>query len=171
MAVSWDNIAWIFEDDGSLRDIYIQEISLNDWSKLIDSINNNYDLNFGIAGEEMSSGEINKDYVIKYLTDISGEMESMSATIFIDGININCHFFLPDQIEFDIAPTDIKSIEDYKKVESFMNSISELLGNQVTLTGENRIELPLIKIDVWKNTNKILTIEEMTLLLKKNGFW
>jgi hypothetical protein len=27
----WNDIKWIFEHDGSLRDIYIQDVSLSDW--------------------------------------------------------------------------------------------------------------------------------------------
>lgn len=161
MTATWDNLAWIFEPDGSLRDIYIQDISLDDWRKLIDFLNDNYNIRFGIAGEENDSNQIDKDYIIGYLTDSSGEMESKSVNIDIEGVNIKCHFFLPDQIEFDIDPREIKSIEDYKKVEGFMISVSETLRNQVTLTGENDIEFPLIKIDVTNGINKALTKQEM----------
>ena len=64
MAVTWDNIALIFEPDGSLRDIYVQEISLDDWGNLIDFLNNNYNLKYGVTGEEKDSNQIDKDYII-----------------------------------------------------------------------------------------------------------
>ena len=96
MTTTWDNIAWIFEHDGSLRDFYVQDISIDDWNKLIDFLNGNYKLSYGITGEEKDSNQIDKDYIIGYLTDNSGEMESKSVTIDIEGVNINCHFFLTD---------------------------------------------------------------------------
>ena len=35
----WDDIKWIFELDGSLRDIYVQDVTLSDWETLIDFLN------------------------------------------------------------------------------------------------------------------------------------
>ena len=169
MTATWNNIAWIFEYNGSLRDIYVQDISLDDWRKLIDFLNDTYKLKYGITGEEKDSKQIDKDYIIRYLTDNSGEMESKSVTIDLDGVNINCHFFLPDQIEFDIDPREIKSIEDYKKIEGFMISVSDALSNQVTLTGDNEIKYPLIKIDVTKGINKALTKDEMKVIFNRTN--
>jgi len=169
MTATWDNIAWIFKYDGSLRDIYVQDISLDDWRKLIDFLNDTYKLKFGITGKEKDSKQIDKDYMIRYLIDNSGEMESKSVTIDLEGVNINCHFFLPDQIEFDIDPREIKSIGDYKKVEGFMISVSDTLKNQVTLTGDNEIKYPLIKIDVTKGINKALTNDEMKAIINRTN--
>lgn len=41
-----DNISWIFRPDDPLSDIYIQETSLNDWGKVIDLLNDEYDLKY-----------------------------------------------------------------------------------------------------------------------------
>jgi len=169
MVTTWDNIAWIFEPDGSLRDIYVQDISIDEWHKLIDFLNSNYKLRYGITGDCRDSNQIDKDYIIEYLTDNTGELECKSVTIYIEGVNINCHFFLPDQIEFDIDPKEIKSIDDYKKVEGFMISVSKTLRNQVILTGENEIKLPLIKIDINKGINKALTKQEMKAFFEKTN--
>ena len=38
----WDDIKWIFELDGTLRDIYVQEVSIIDWENLIDLLNKRY---------------------------------------------------------------------------------------------------------------------------------
>ena len=96
----------------------------------------------------------------------------------LEGISAICHFFLPDQIEFDINPIEIKTIDDYEKVENFMSSISYLLEKQVTLTFENDIKLPIIKIDIAKRINRILSDKEIknvykmtsTFLNKIGGF-
>ena len=76
MKRNWNEIKWIFEPDGSLRDIYVQEVSIGDWEKLIDLLNNKYSLRIGISGGETNPNKIDKIYAIEYLTDGSGEMES-----------------------------------------------------------------------------------------------
>ena len=159
MKRNWENIKWIFEPDGGLRDIYIQEVLLSDWIKLIDFLNGNHSLKYTTSIK--SSDKIDKEYIIKYLQDKSGELESVKVTVELDGISANCHFFLQDQIEFDIDPIEIKTIDDYEKVENFMSSISYLLEKQVTLTFENDIKLPVIKIDVIKKIRRILSEDEI----------
>ena len=156
MTKNWNDIKWIFEPDGLLRDIYVQEVTLLDWEKLIDFINLNYNLKFG----EAESSQIDKDYVIRYLKDDTGEIESKVLRIYRNGVTINCHFFLSDQIEFDVDPKEIKSLQDFENIENFMISLSKTLHNQVTLTGENWPTFPLVKIDCDKEINKALTEKE-----------
>lgn len=161
MKRDWNDIKWIFESDGALRDIYVQEVSANDWGKIIDLINKNYEVYFGETGESKNNQKIDKKYVIEYLTDQSGEKVSKSASIVLDHIGLNCHFFLKDQIEFDIDPKEINSIEDFELIENFMMEISKTTHNQVTLTDENRPDFPLIKIDINKGINRILTEDDV----------
>lgn len=161
MNKNWSNIKWIFESDGFLRDIYVQDISLKDWKLLITYLNKSYNLIFD------DLDKIDSNYVLKFLKDKNGEMDAKSVAINLDGIIANCHFFIADQIEFDIDPKDINSLKDYLKIEAFMKNISELLLNQVTLTGENSPGIPLIKIDVNKHINKALTEFELQELHQK----
>jgi len=161
MIYKWSDIEWIFEPDGSLRDIYVQDVSLNDWEKLIDHLNDNFNLKYS------DKDYIDKDYVLNYLQDQKGEMECKSLCVNIASIKVNCHFFLSEQIEFDCDPDEINSIKDFEAIETFMSSVSSVLGQQVTLTGENSPEFPLIKIDVRNNINKILSEKEAENLLEK----
>lgn len=165
MIRNWDDIKWIFEPDGSLRDIYVQDVTISHWEKLIDFLNLNYELKFG----ENEINQINKEYVLRYLNSGTGEMESKSLKIDLNGINVHCYFFLPEQIEFDIDPKDINTIKEFENIEMFMISISKTLNNQVTLTGENSPEFPLFKIDFDKKINKVLTKKEANELLGKQN--
>ena len=94
-------------------------------------------------------------------------MDSKSLKIIFNGINFHCYFFLSDQIEFDIDPKKINSIKDFESIEKFMESISRILKNQVTLTHENSPEFPLFKIDIETGVNKVLTEKEVEELLNK----
>lgn len=154
MNYNWDNINWIFESDGTLRDIYVQNTSLNDWGKLIDLLNAEYDLNY------FSENKINKTEVYKYLEDETGEVEMKTLSINLENIKINCHFFLIEEIEFDIAPSQIKSKLEFEKILSFMTKISSTLKKKITLTGENHINFPLIEINVEENIFKIANEKE-----------
>ncbi|MCB9305262.1 MAG: hypothetical protein H6565_01565 [Lewinellaceae bacterium] len=155
MKRNWQDIKWIFEPDGALRDIYVQEVSLNDWKKIIDLINKGYKVNYS------GTNQINKSYVVEYLTDETGEIESKSASIFLGEIRLNCHFFLEDQIEFDVDPKEVNSLEDFELIENFMVDVSKSIDNQITLTDENNPKFPLVKIDSNRGINKILTEEEV----------
>jgi hypothetical protein len=163
MTRKWNDIKWIFEPDGSLRDVYVQDISIREWEKLIDHLNDNYRLTYS------DQNKIDKKYVLEYLQDTSGEMESKSLTVNLGQIKINCHFFLVEQIEFDIDPKEIKSINDFQMIEDFITSISETLQEQVTLTEENTPEFPLMKVDIKNKINKILTKIEAKEFARTNN--
>jgi hypothetical protein len=156
----WNDIKWIFEPDGSLRDIYVQDVSLNDWDKLIDFVNKNFILTFG------DKNKIDKDYVLKYLQKTNRQDTCQPLIIYLARIKVHCYFFLPEEIEFDINPKEIKSITDFELIESFMVSISKVLGKQVTLTAENSPKFPLVKVDVKNSIDKVLTLEEVKKLMK-----
>ncbi len=160
MERSWNDIKWIFEPDGSLRDSYVQEASIDDWEKLIDLLNNRYSLQVTIAESETIMNQIDKVHAVKYLTDKSGETKSIRVKVDLKKISMTCHFFLPDQIELDIDPNEVKSIQDFQIIEKFMEEVSKILNNQVTLTGENSPEFPLAKINYHKGISKVLTEQE-----------
>ncbi len=161
MTRNWNDIQWIFEPDGSLIDIYVQDISLREWEKLIDHLNANFNLTYS------DQDKIDKKYVLEYLQDTSGELESKSLTIQLEQIKVNGYFFLSEQIEFDIDPKEVNSLSDFELIEKFMTSISDTLQEQITLTAESNPEFPLFKIDTKNGINKILTEKEANELTGK----
>jgi hypothetical protein len=163
MNYNWDNINWIFRPDGSLRDIYIQETSLSDWGKVIDLLNSEYDLNY------FSENKIDKKQIFEYLQDETGEIECKTVSINIKNVKINCHFFLIEQIEFDIEPSEVKSKLEFDNILSFMTTLSSKLKKQITLTGENEVNFPLIKINADENIFKIITEREINEYYEKNN--
>jgi len=79
----------MFQWDGALKDIYVQDVTLSDWVRLIDFIKNNYSLTF----DSNENDKIDKEYIVKYLQDKSDNMENKQLTIDNNGISICCHFF------------------------------------------------------------------------------
>lgn len=165
---NWNNIKWIFEKDGTLRDIYVQNATIFDWEKVIDLLNSKYELTFGLYEDDLTN-KIDFGYVKIMFADETGELETKSATIDLNGILVKCYFFLEKQIEFDINPTDIKSENELQTIIDFMGNVSFVLGKQMTLCGENQPEFPLIKIDTTNRIEKILTEKEAENLWKKSN--
>ncbi|MCK8143228.1 hypothetical protein MW871_15160 [Flavobacterium sp. I-SCBP12n] len=157
MKNNWEEIKWIFEPDGTLRDIYVQNVNIEDWKILIDYLNENHILKYGPYHEIKIVSRIEKDYLIQLLTDVTGEMELKTVGIIIDDIIINTHFFTVNEIEFDIEPKEINSENNFEKVLSFMNEISRILNKQLILTGENQINFPLVTVEYSKKIIKVLT--------------
>lgn len=169
MERNWKDIKWIFEPDGALRDIYVQDVTITDWEKLIDLLNNEYSYSYKFEDQEIRD-KFCKNDIVKIFDYPTCELQSNALLIInVCGIDTYCHFFLINQLEFTIDPRDIESLSDYGKVEKFMLSLSEKLEKQVTLTFENLITLPLIKIDFKKNINRILTEKEYNEYSERTG--
>ena len=166
MINNWDEIKWIFEPDGSLIDIYAQNVKIEDWIILINYLNANHIVKYGPLGENKETNKIDLDYLIHLLNDKTGELELKIVSIIIDDIIINLHFFSIDEIEFDIDPKEIYSFDNYNKILDFMNKVSELLNKPLILSGENYSEFPLINLDFSKNLIKVLTKKEAKQLWK-----
>lgn len=167
MKRNWNDMKWIFESDGALRDIYIQDVDEIDYRRIINLLNSDYKLKFG----NKNDNQIDFEYIQKVWNDETGQLESKSVTIDLNGISIKSHFFIPEQIEFDIEPKQINQLSDLNLVLKFMTDISKAVTKQVTLTDENRIEFPLIKVDSQRGKEIILSKREMMKISKKNGIY
>ena len=133
MTIDWRELKnKIYYLDGSLRDIYIHVSTRDDCQKWVDFVNENYKIS------------VRADYW-------NGDQENYStATVHIDNININCHFFCEEEIENDVSPKEINSIEDHNKLMSYMTKLSKLLNKVVILTPENTPEIILFSVDQIK---------------------
>jgi hypothetical protein len=130
-----DNIYFL---DGSLRDIYVLNSSREDWEKWIDFVNKTFEVRFtycDINGDLKSNNQIISKYIFDYWDNVSEFV--VSATIMIGEIILKCHFFSEEEIENDITPSDIKSLEQHNQIIDYLKSISKLLNKEVILTTEN----------------------------------
>lgn len=130
--------------DGSWRDIYIQKIEEGDWKKCINYVNQNYVISWYNGKTELEENQISYDVIDGYLKEEHDRCSS--AKIFIDNIQINCHFFSKSEIENDIDPREISSIEDHKKIIKYMTDLSCILEKEVILTPEAEPEIILINV-------------------------
>jgi len=143
----------IYYIDGSLRDIYVKDTSMEDWEKWIDLVNTGYKVKFynGLSGEIES--QIDKSMVFDYW---NGKTDLLSnVTIHLKDILVKCYFFGGDEIENDITPSEINSIEDHNRLVDYLKDVSACLGKEVMLTPENYSECDKKLIIVNENEIKL----------------
>ena len=132
--------------DGSWRDIYVLNATRDDWKKWSEYVSTNYkvswyaeDYNNGLASDRIDS------WFIDYRWD--SEHYVTTASVYLNRVQINCHFFIESQIENDIDPKELESIDDHNRVVNYMKSLSKLLDKEVILTEENNQEAVWIRVN------------------------
>jgi hypothetical protein len=134
----------IYYWDGSWRDIYVLQTSLDYNKKWTDYVNENYRIEWFNGLTQSDEKKVDFEVIKEYW---NGNQDLCStAKIFIDKIQINNHFFVDNEIENDIDPREINSIEDHERVIKYMTDLSNLLGKPVILTPENDQEIILMKV-------------------------
>jgi hypothetical protein len=124
----------IYHEDGSLRDIYIRDVTPDDWRHWADYVNSNYPIDFLIGGTYIGN-KISFDSIADYWKD--SDQEYPSASIHLGNIIVNTFFSNENEIENDITPREIRSLEDHQRLLEYLKSISILLNRPVELTEEN----------------------------------
>jgi len=135
----------IYYRDGSWRDIYVLDTTWEDWRDWILLVNKTYEVTFynGLT-QQMEIG-INTEAVHSYLT---GKTDlTNSATIKLGAISIKCYFFTDEEIEIDIDPREIVSIEDHNRLIDYMTTVSICLNKSVIMTAESSQDTIYILID------------------------
>lgn len=138
----------IYYSDGSLRDIYVHNTTKEDWQIWADFVNKNYKTSFHIYETEVKEDKVDLSRIFDYWNGLHDNCST--ASIYIDDIQVNAHFFDDIEIENDISPKEIKSIEEHKKLLNYMVGLSNALNKKVILTPENEPNVVLISVDNGK---------------------
>lgn len=136
--VDWKTCKQDFEWDGSWRDIYVFETTLEDWQLLFELIRTQYRL------------QASADGIVQSLPSTDEELHVMSRecnshwTIRVGGILIVCHFFSSEQMEFHIDPREVTSQADLDTLLAFIQRLGDAIKKSVVLTLDNGPEIPII---------------------------
>ncbi|MBT1689480.1 hypothetical protein [Dawidia soli] len=134
----------IYFEDGSLRDIYVLDITRADWQKWIDLVNRKYTVEFYDARTGITNDKIDFKLVKEYW-DSNGEREVIQACIKIGSTNIMCYFFDSSEIENDLNPKEFRSKTDHDSLVDYLDDIAAALNKEVYVTNENTNDSILIK--------------------------
>ncbi|MES2837827.1 MAG: hypothetical protein V4667_09915 [Bacteroidota bacterium] len=134
----------IYYCDGSLRDIYVLQTSVDDNKKLTEYVNKNYPLKWSNNLNQTEEDKIDFN-IIKLFWE--GNLNLFSTVkVLINKVQVNNHFFAPNEIENDVDPREVNSLDDHKNIISYMSDLSNLLNKPVILTPENEQGTILIKV-------------------------
>lgn len=144
--LSWAELQeYVYEVDGSWRDIYVLDASLADWKTWADFVNANYCVEFS-DGDTIRLDHI--DFAaVEYLWNSQGQANMLWAAFIVGELPVRCHFFRDDEVENDIDPQKIASYAVHQQFMDFLVRLSQALGKEVVLTWEN--DTPAARSPHW----------------------
>lgn len=131
----------IFEPDGSLVDLYVLDISPEDWQQLLNELQPEV-LPYKFWDFEMDDEPRRLSQRIETIFARGDEASGCLLTLDPEGLRLNCHFFTTEEIEFDLVPQDIQSEDLAARLADFIRRVSALLGKPVLLCCEGMPERP-----------------------------
>lgn len=139
MKINYEKVLEAFVSDGALRDFYIQNVSPNEWNKMIEMIKKEgliYKFKRNVFQDEEC--ELPSDFFQIYKIHETG---SPILKIDFSGAFLACHFFCENEIEFDFWPEEFDKIEKIDILFSFFQKLVNVLKTPGILTFENMKEL------------------------------
>ena len=134
-----------FEVDGSLRDIYVLNTSVSDWNRVLHLTPSLGGFAYFCDGEEaplptdarLVLGDVDHSHLLRFS---------------LGGPTINTHFFVEDEIEFDVDPSGITSQPDLDLVLGFCASIGRGIGRDIRITPENASDVVYLYYSIEQET-------------------
>jgi hypothetical protein len=138
--MDWPRILADFEPDGSLRDIYVLGTTRAHWQRLLDGLRR-----WTPAPTLMLGGE--PAAIPERIEEIFAASREVGALLSLDiGTGpLNCHFFVEDEIEFDLDPRDVAGPAAVQALIRFMAFVGEATDKAVVLTTENSREAAILR--------------------------
>lgn len=138
--MEWRQIAPDFAFDGSWRDIYVLATTLSDWQVVLDRLRQFEPAPiYRVDGEARAIPDRAEEAFVSRTS--AGVLLSFS----IGKAVLNCHFFVVDEIEFDLDPREIGDSEQFEALVGFMRLLGKLTAKVVLLTPENVRERPILR--------------------------
>ena len=138
--MDWRKLGDQLSVDGLLRDIHVPGVTLADWRRLFDILR---------MSEPQPVYMLDGDGhplpgTIEEIFDSRSHASPM-LSVRRDKLTFNCHFFVQEEIEFNLDPREIAGIGDLKTVLDFMEFLGRTTGKTVLLTPENMPETPILQ--------------------------
>jgi hypothetical protein len=122
-----------FTWDGSLRDIYVREMDRARWTRFAEIVKA---LEYPFSFQGRLAGSRFPQNIDELFTD-DPEQESTTLVMSVDGVQVNCHFFLRSELELDLDPREVNSSSRLASLFRLMQTIADALDRLVVLTPEN----------------------------------
>ena len=141
--MGWIAAAPEFAWDGSWRDIYIRDTSLDDWQRVVDSLRD-YSPPPSLLLDGVS---LSIPPSIKSVLERGYDESRPVLCVKAGNISLNCHFFDVGEVEFDLDPREVSSEEDFDNLTAFMSQIADATGKPAILTHENVRDAVILRVE------------------------
>jgi hypothetical protein len=94
----------VYYEDGSLRDIYVQDVDEKDWRVWIDFVNDHHDVSFKIYEGEVVAPKIDFNTVLRFW--YGNPDSSAMASVSLGRTVVNTFFFDSREIDNDLSPRE-----------------------------------------------------------------
>jgi hypothetical protein len=123
--MKWEDYKREFVDDGQLRDLYVNNASPHDWQSMLNFLRSTQaSIHFYIDGRAANL----PTRISPMLADKSHQYH---LSVQMGGVNIDCHFDSPEQIQLTFDPHDIKNEFNASLIFRLMQSIGRTLDKPV----------------------------------------
>ena len=119
-----------FERDGSLPDIVVSPMTLLDWKRFLMFARTSYRTEYLV---DLEPREPEDDPAVIFETR---QRVPVLLKVFVDHLQLNCHFFSPDGIELDLDPREVETHKDERRILAFLRELGDALGKTVLLVAE-----------------------------------
>jgi hypothetical protein len=138
----WPTSKVDFEADGSLRDIYVLDTTLDDWSKVLAFVAAKpFDASLTCEGHQ-----VELPWEPRRLFPTIERALRHLLSLRVGDVELCCHFFIEEEIEFDFWPNGMTE-DKLGALLSFMCDLGALTGKTVILTPENYQARPIFRYD------------------------
>ena len=143
--LTWEQCRADFDADGSLRDIFVLDTTIDQWRSVYVMLSTNYSCSFEVDGVPR---------VLPLLVDemfaIRRAESKPILTIRAGNVTVACHFFSEKEIELSLDPAEVTSQVELDPLLAFLKQIGDLCKKPITVHRENYKKFPLITYDADK---------------------
>ena len=138
-----------FTKNEALLDIYVFDTTEDDWNNVLNYLysSNKYTNIFFI---DQQHSPVLMD--VKNIFDLTSD-HGIRLCIDEEQLQINCHFFIVEEIEFDIDHRSIDSDNRLNRLMEFIHDIGDLLQKRVVMTPESESHIHYLLFDPQTQTD------------------
>jgi len=142
----FDTSPYLWADDGSLRDVFVQQMGPRQWEQF-DSLVRKYELAYSFDG---SHAQFPGSQAL-----FANQEGSHLLSVMLGQVSVNCHFFVDWQLELDISPREISGPNEHDAVLDFVEQLSVALELPADITPENSETTPLMTYSPTTHSRKL----------------
>ena len=145
--MDWEKAKAAFYCDGSLRDVYVRNTTIEDWNRFL-----------AYASQQSASYYVDGALLPLHYqaSEIFEERDRKARLLAINlgKVVLNCHFFTVDELELDIDPKQVTSNHAFDAVFQALTDIGKTLKKDVILTDENAPTSEWLRYEATSGTLK-----------------